>query len=227
MLFLLRITVCYQKAAGSFAFIKSNTKSLKQTAFLLRKIYFSITLHSKTLNILYSVILESWNFSGQHKIFQDILRFLSFSMTGKLVNCFKTFQFFQDAWEPSQHDWCWLEQRTVVSVFRHVGHAPVCVFVYLFWVCPLDCWSDGSSMMRTQDWACSKPSLLLGVFGEHWVSNIKTWDTKITRQWALLVQQHLQLIHKLLLIFVNFLPTHLFLNETTNIWSLDFSLKQQ
>lgn len=57
-----------------------------------------------------------------------------------------------------------------------------CMFaVHLFWACPLDCWSEGSSMMSTQDWACSKPSLLLGVFAEHWVSSMKTWSQRAKR----------------------------------------------
>lgn len=45
---------------------------------------------------------------------------------------------------------------------------------YLLWVCPFGFLSGGRSMMSTHDWACSNPSLLLGVFGEHWVSSMKT-----------------------------------------------------
>lgn len=97
------------------------------------------------------------------------------------------------------HQWCFsggeefsfntgLENKFNVSELSSHECLCVCV-VHLFWACPLDCWSDGSSMMRTQDWACSKPSLLLGVFGEHWVSNIKTWNTKRTSQQALLAEQ--------------------------------------
>lgn len=41
------------------------------------------------------------------------------------------------------------------------------MLLYRFWGCPLAAWLQGTSIMRRQDGACSKPSLLLGVLGEH------------------------------------------------------------
>lgn len=90
MLFLLRITVCYQKAAGSFAFIKSNTKSLKQTAFLLRKIYF---LYNTTQYTTKHSVFRNF---GELKFFRTTQDFPGYSAFSLIFNDWKTGQLFQD-----------------------------------------------------------------------------------------------------------------------------------